>query len=368
MSSNLMRRLRRLLTRWSAAVALPESWWSEIPPELFTRPIPPQSPRELNNAVTPTVEAVRDELLRREGRIVGNMHRTEGGFNRRLRQRWGRAFDAFALVVIVASEAGEEAHRRHAESRLAGPRLDALRDLHAMACATAHEVLSLISNGYGRGATARSRTLHELAVTAWVLQGASAEIAQRYLDHEIVSTLKDAIQFQKSAERINYDPLPESQIEALRNRHDAMVKKWGVEFAKDNGWAAPLTGNRRAPKFVDLELMAGIDHLRPYYNYALHAIHAGSRGAALARYRRFGQEYILVGPANSGFAETAHGSLISLVQVSTCLLLQREDSFMALVLARVLTELSDRAGDQLQAVELQIQQDEDRIQAETRST
>lgn len=197
-------------------------------------------------------------------------------------------------------------------------------------------------------------------MTAIVLREAPAEISQRYLEHASIRHAKDAQDFQAKAQRLGEEPLDNGTLDVLRQTRAKLLDKWGPQFDRDNGWAAPLFGH--PPTFTELEKRAELDHLRPYYNLGLHQIHAGARGAQLALFVRGGQQMIQTGPGNTGFAETAHASLISMTNVTvSLLLLPKEPSYMAVVLTGALRELVRRAGDLFGAIELKIMADEEAL-------
>lgn len=75
----------------------------------------------------------------------------------------------------------------------------------------AHEIHSLLSNGYPFGALASWRTVHELSVIASVLEAHGrandADLTTRWEGCCAVIHLKDAEIFQERAERLGYQPL-----------------------------------------------------------------------------------------------------------------------------------------------------------------
>lgn len=80
------------------------------------------------------------------------------------------------------------------------PKLVALTLLHARACLVASEVQSLLRSGHAAGAQARWRTLHELAVIAFVLGNHDRDISERFLQHRQVERHKDALHYQQYCE------------------------------------------------------------------------------------------------------------------------------------------------------------------------
>jgi Family of unknown function (DUF5677) len=109
------------------------------------------------------------------------------GFEERLKTRWRPAFDLYEMVLVGCTEAGSDLH--DALTRDGGPvsdhpvKLHALTLLHSRACMVANEVFALLRTGHAAGAQARWRTLHEIAVIAFVLGTGSDDLAYRFLLH-----------------------------------------------------------------------------------------------------------------------------------------------------------------------------------------
>jgi hypothetical protein len=61
---------------------------------------------------------------------------------------------------------------------------------HAKGVLTASEILVLLRTGHSTAAMARWRTLHEAAVTAYVLAPEDEETARRYLTHRVVESYR----------------------------------------------------------------------------------------------------------------------------------------------------------------------------------
>ena len=96
--------------------------------------------------------------------------------------------------------------------------------------------------------------------------------------------------------------------------------RFGKSFATTYGWASEVVGNA-APKFVDLEKHAELSHLRPYYTWQSHFVHADSRGWALNHSDFRGQRVLLSGATNVGLVDPAqqamHSFVLSAVELIT---------------------------------------------------
>lgn len=162
---------------------------------------------------------------------------------------------------------------------------DALLGLHARACRTALEVYHLLTDGLPKGALARARTLHEIAVTAMVIadygrRSEHRDLADRFLDHEAVATYKDALNYQLNCETLGYEPFSDEEMAEMKAGRDAVVAKYGSAYKEQYGWAAGLD-KPTAPTFGDLEKLAKLSHLRSHYSWASHEVHSDAKGSFL---------------------------------------------------------------------------------------
>lgn len=121
----------------------------------------------LDHATQAAAEAFAENLRSDAPRMLGEHARIQKGFEHRLYLRWRRALDLFEVVRTCCLEAGENFYMDHRSE--IDPKLSALTLLHARACLVASEVQGLLGTGHAAGAQARWRTLHELAVIAFLL-------------------------------------------------------------------------------------------------------------------------------------------------------------------------------------------------------
>jgi len=253
--------------------------------------------------------------------------------------------------MVAAVEAGADFNEKHRPSAAQENDLvfEALVSLHARASRIASETYALLRTGHADGAQARWRTLHELAVVASVIATGAQGIAERYLLHLYVQNAKDARTFQDNCAALGYDPFTSEEFNEIMRAEREVVARFGPEFKKDYGWAATLTTSGRAPNFRALEKLSKLDHLRPFYGWASHHIHADSKGGYLNFAMQGPQRIMIAGATNAGLGDPGHGALISFVQLTTSLLLfgrggEPQDT-MDLVAASALLLLCDEAGD-----------------------
>ena len=232
-------------------------------------------------AVNKSADAVVASLHSRVAEL--NHHRKlDRAFKRRLAFTWKRPFLLYEMVLTCAAEAGadfNDAHRSDA-AKANDFRFDALTMLHSRACLVAAENLELMKGGYPFGAHARCRTLHELTVFAAVIGENDQEVAERFLLHTAVEDASFLDSYQKNiAGKYGYEPYSHDEVATVKARRDAVVKRFGKGFSARYGWAAKQF--QRPPTFGDLEQLAGLNHLRPFYDWATHlGVHASSRGRA----------------------------------------------------------------------------------------
>jgi len=265
-----------------------------------------------------------------------------------LEQVWGDAFQAYDAVAYASYELGASWADRH-QSPVRPLVWSTLLDLHSRACLVASEIGTLHRTGFPAVATARRRSLHELAVVALVLQGADEEITERYRDYEAIEHHDDAVQYQSHVSALGYSPLSDDELRLLTERHDEVVAKWGKAIKARNGWALPLAPGSGSVGFGKLEEIAGVEHLGPFYRLGSHAVHGGPRASSLQRVEINGVPHRTPGATVFGdIAETAHGALISLHQVNCALLSERcraNDLDKKMVIgAGAIGELVERAG------------------------
>ena len=149
----------------------------------------------LDHATQATADVLTKRLRADAPRMLREHKRFRDTFERRLQQRWSRALDLYECVRVCCLEAGDEFHNRHSTEAGHGndAKFEALTLLHVRACLVASEIYGLLRTGHAVGAQARWRTLHELAVIAFVLGSQDHDISERFLLHRYAERYKDAM-------------------------------------------------------------------------------------------------------------------------------------------------------------------------------
>jgi Family of unknown function (DUF5677) len=269
-------------------------------------------------------------------------------FEQRLQARWEKALDLFDSTVILTREAGERFSKKHREQvmRDKDTLIEALVRIHIRACQTAAAISILLKSGFARDALARQRTLHELAVVAFLLQKHGASLAERFLLHEIAETCTAAEKYEEVHARHGGDPPDPAKLTQLRARRDQLCQRFGKAFKNNYGWAADVIGKEK-PTFEDLEKAAHLDHLRPYYRMAGYGVHATSKGMVFdigsINIDSNEPRGLLAGASNAGLADPGHDTLLSLYQCTVALLTSRSD-IETLASLHTLKSFVDEAG------------------------
>lgn len=322
-----------------------------------------QTSKAIEESIPRMTDDVAKLLLRRiksdarEGLKVRNLEKSV--FESGLWIRWGRALDLLALEIALALEAGEQAnrwlrrHRKGSDSFM----FDVLIRLHARACQVAGEVETLLSSGYADGAIARWRTLHELSVVSWFIKDKGNNVAERYILHTTIDSLRAARQYNQLAPIIGYKTLSQKELSTLEREASKLVRRFGCLYREEYGWAADALGNKN-PRFVDIEKSVDLRALRPFYKLASHNVHAGPKGAMF----RLGllqteKPILLAGPSNAGLDEAGRLTAISLSQITVGLLLYCA-TFDSLAWSKILLSLSRETEDIFIKIGKQLEREE----------
>ncbi len=265
-------------------------------------------------------------------------------------EHWGPAFDLTEMVLRVALEAGEDFYEQHATPNGTDKALvfSVLIRLHARACRIAEEVLVLMKNGYGQGAQARWRSLHEVVVVAAFIKKHGWDTANRYLLHEDIESWKAMQELQERAERLDVDRYTAEEMRAGRMRFDELCSRFGRSFAGQYGWAARALQNNAELKgvngFAALELDVEFDHLRQYYRLASHPTHANPKGILLTSDQLPEVEGVLAGPGPAGLETPGQAVCISMTNVTGILLTSDSGAAAPFILA-ALSQLTSEAAE-----------------------
>ncbi len=309
----------------------------------------------IGDAITEALPKISERLLQELHKDAPEMlfwERHHGhGFCERLIHRWQEGFDLLDMLGVICLETGEMVVRDVSPElkRSETPRFESLSRLHARACLIFGEIVCLLKSGYADGALARWRALHEIAVVALFIAENPVNLSVRFLDHRHIECWRRMQKYQDHCKRLGCEPYSDAEMNNAEQVANALKEKYGHAFERDYGWAAEAldSGN---PKFTNLEIRVGIQHLRPYYQWACERIHASSNGL----YRTLGlvnsEDLMLAGPSNAGLADPAQLAAISLHQATTALQVNYPDMDFLVAIS-----VAQRVVAQIQEVFVRIQ-------------
>ena len=158
-----------------------------------------------------------------------------------------------------------------------------LEHLHGRAIVTAWEVAALIRSSLPSGASARWRSLHELAVAGVAIAQFGEEVAERYVAHEAVRSWRVLKELRDQGSHWKVIPIPEQVFDQAEAEYHSAIAKFGRNFRLDYEWARPAMPDAGARiQFADIERKVGGAPWRMKYAMASEHVHAGDSGGSLA--------------------------------------------------------------------------------------
>jgi len=288
---------------------------------------------------------VLDSVLRSAPEVLRDNERARRDFEATVERVWGEPLMLLRVFYGICMEVGDSFNRRYRDRAYDENdySCQAIIRLHARSCLVMSEVLALLRSGHASGAHARWRTLHELAVVASFLREHDDEIAHRYLEHDSIQAYKSALSYRSYAKRLGHEPLADEEFDEAKRRRDELVCKYGRDFKREYGWAEPvLPGEGRT--FAEIEFATKLDHIRPYYKMASHAIHPNARGSFFDLGLGEDENLLLAGPSTRGLADPGMGACVALFQTTVSLLNERPDVdevVTMLVLQQLVSQIED---------------------------
>lgn len=298
------------------------------------------------------------ELERRWPRQWRSLRRLVDGFRSRLFKRWRLGLGQLRMLQTIAREYGEGViYTVQRDGEVEHPKMfEALIKLHIRACQVTDEILCLLEGGFADGAMARWRTLNEIAGVAYLIRKHGEELAERYLDHDVVESYKASVQYQKHYERLKHEAPDPKELKVVADAYQALIAKYGPEFGTPQGWAAKHLKKAR-PSIADIQEGSGIDHLGPYYKIASQAVHASAKALSFKLGGLRDARALNAGPSNAGLTDPGHSTAISLIQISSALM-EFAPTLDSIVLMKIMQQLETEIGHSLLAAQVQLEDDE----------
>lgn len=253
-------------------------------------------------------------------------------------QQWQQGIDLLEHFLITNREAGEDFANEYIQNNDdidEDHQFQALLLLHARACQTTHEILTLIKNGFTDGAYARWRNLYETAAIASLIADKD-DAGERFLDYRIIEDYHRAQTHQDYAKngKLPLQPLSEEEMQKLEDKRNKILDKYNDKFddnGRGYGWARKYLNS---PHVTAIAKEAGLRDLKPYYELTHKLIHSGATGATYSMgkppsqgsYQDQDKEDLIrdyhemAYPSQTGFTDTGQNTAISLAQITTVLL------------------------------------------------
>jgi hypothetical protein len=308
-----------------------DEWFYELMYEAIEESDEDVEDIDISQATQDSIEDVAEDLyddVKDDYSQVKEYRERIAGFEGRLHEHWGEAFDKLEQVIIRCFYLGAEINR---EERFEAAQeqdyvFEALTNLHARASQIAFEILTLIKSGYADAAFARWRSLHEVAIVTFFIKKHGQETAERFLLFENIETYYFAKNFMKHQEELGYDPISDEVLDELEERKEALVDRFGDVYDDEYGpgWALHVFANQSGG-VRRLEKEVGLQHYRPFYRLASKSVHGTPKGTL----DRLGMQelpddleqpqVLAAGPTNLGFSDPAVMTAISLTQVTAAL-------------------------------------------------
>ncbi len=273
-------------------------------------------------------------------------------FESRLQQTWRVPIDLLESLIRISTESVQEKGKRKKKDsgNSENHKKTALIKIHARGLQIANEILALIKGGYADGANARWRSLLELSVFSSFLRDNGDIISLRYMEFDTVKKFRDASDFQKYHQLLSEEPLDGKVLNDLQNEIEQLTTKYGKKYVNSEyGWIPQDI--IKEPTFRKISEKVGLDKFYPYYNFASHAVHGGSRGFyRLGLTNNLQNKVMLVGATNYGLADPIQNTAIALSHI-TGNLLTLDPDFESLIITHTITTYVNDIG--ISAVKIQ---------------
>lgn len=263
-------------------------------------------------------------------------------FEQRLNLLWEEPLSLLEVLIHIATETGSNYQKMHPflpsdEYYL----YQALLRLHAKACQTALEILTLLKSGFADGAIARWRLLYEIVIISYFLKKHGNDTAECFLAYSDVTAYQAQTNYQENAIRLGYEPYTEDEMTEGLKKKENFRQKYGCKTKGGYGWAG-IALDMPIPNFSHIEKDTDQEHTRPFYKRASSSIHAGSKGLFNQYGILSGADVLLAGPSNYGIADPCRYTADFLTKITSSFVLREESSNVASLIAiQVMVNLTD---------------------------
>ena len=221
-----------------------------------------------------------EQFLARVPEHVRQERRLAATAKRRIRDIWGGSLDLLVALLHESRAMGDQFLRLEYETAKTSNDLVffATMHLHANACLVTSEVITLLEAGYSSGATARWRSLHEVAVYAMFIVKHGPGTAERYLRHGHIKDWEDLPAVDEMLRRSGDEEFSRSEDEKLAKLKAQLLERYGDEFKGGLGWAKEACPKKGGLAFKDIAEDVGLSVLDSFYRSASHFVHPTWKG------------------------------------------------------------------------------------------
>ena len=297
-----------------------------------------------------------------------NLIHTE--FESRLGHRWYQAFVSLHAIIRFSEEVVMDEIDIFLEqdnSTETKEIMNVLFKICSRSVQISKEVFTLLRSGYPDGALARWRSLHENNVVLNLLiknfedTDLTYNLVRRYIDFSNIEISKEINVYKIATPKIGLKPIDADLDEVYKNKKRELIRKYGRDFVFPNMWAKPLfNAEIKDIKFFQLEQMADVDNLNPYYNLANYQVHTSPKGLFSSNGFIPGQNqknFYNFGSSNYGLALPGKLTAASLANIVTSVLSVNSNAD-TIIRTQVIEKMFDSIQNEFDEIERQIEVEE----------
>jgi hypothetical protein len=327
----------------------------------------------VQNSLPEFTEILYESLTRNIDEMYNAEREIALGFESRLEDRWYQGLALLKTLVKISEEVAMDEIDNYFLTETNSKSDQVMRvlfKLHSKAVQMSKEIFTLLKSGFADGAMARWRSLHEhnvifrLLIKEFHNLDFTYNLVNRYLDYSEIERAKEIFIYKKATNKLDLEPLEREEVDFYKRRKEEILSKYEKGFDLPNMWSKPLfRRNVQSIKFYQLESLAEIDNLNPYYNQANYQVHASPKGifesnSLIADIDQ--KNFYNFGSTNYGLSLPGQLTAISLTQI-TIGLITLKTNIDKLVLAEVLLRYSDECKKAFHTIQEQIEFEENEI-------
>lgn len=266
------------------------------------------------------------------------------GFTNRLMYSYSKPIQELEIFAELCKTIGNNIFDRLSKNKKSA-KAKALGRLHQKSSLVSSEIIYLIQGGYALAALSRWRTLFETSVISLFLALNDEMTSKRYLDYEIIDTKKELNTYIDNVDFLGFEEISLDAQNRIQTQYDAIIKKYGKEFANDNGWAS-IVLNKQRPNLHDLMEYVDSQYMKPFYKFANNYVHSGAKSLMhnLGLIDGVQGDNTIAGASNIGFTDPAQLCALSFFNATIAFLSinpNQEDLRLLLILYNKINRIAN---------------------------